>query len=261
MAPLSAHQKSHDPPPYSTGPPPVEIMNGPLIQQSYEPWAFPSDLSILVTVKKKKKKKGVSFAPDLHEGTLPSAEGSCPLDPWGCPPRDVIIIVVAAVMMLEPFDLGWYNSTRIIQFGNTLSFVTFDMILCFKYIQILIYYFVYFFTHSESFVKRIKSHPIKTYLNSVLFKIMGNSIENKELYTKFGDEIILETSLVRSINYLIQVKFTGVFCRQLASLYISYCEFTDKMPYIFISTQIRLVSQVQARLVCSGIWKVRDPRW
>ena len=29
--PLSAHQKSHDPPPYSTAPPPpVEIMNGPL---------------------------------------------------------------------------------------------------------------------------------------------------------------------------------------------------------------------------------------
>ena len=30
MPPLSAHQKSHDPPPYSTGSPPVEIMNGPL---------------------------------------------------------------------------------------------------------------------------------------------------------------------------------------------------------------------------------------
>ena len=28
MTPLSAHQKSHDPPPYST-PPPVEITNGP----------------------------------------------------------------------------------------------------------------------------------------------------------------------------------------------------------------------------------------
>ena len=26
--PPSAHQKSHDPLPYSTGPPPVEIMNG-----------------------------------------------------------------------------------------------------------------------------------------------------------------------------------------------------------------------------------------
>ena len=29
MTPLSTHQKSHDPPPHSTGPPPVEIMNGP----------------------------------------------------------------------------------------------------------------------------------------------------------------------------------------------------------------------------------------
>ena len=31
MASPSAHQKSHDPYPYSTGPPPVEIMNGPLL--------------------------------------------------------------------------------------------------------------------------------------------------------------------------------------------------------------------------------------
>ena len=30
MAPLSANQKSHDPPPYSTSTPPVEIVNGPL---------------------------------------------------------------------------------------------------------------------------------------------------------------------------------------------------------------------------------------
>ena len=33
--PPSAHPKSHDPPPYSTAPPPpVEIMNGPLLELS-----------------------------------------------------------------------------------------------------------------------------------------------------------------------------------------------------------------------------------
>ena len=72
MAPLSAHQKSHDPPHILPAPAPVEIMNGPLIMLIMITLThyFPN-LSFVKKKKKKKKRKKLLLKIPKGVSTIP----------------------------------------------------------------------------------------------------------------------------------------------------------------------------------------------